>query len=218
MPTDYKVQPGDCMSSIAFANGFFWQTLWNLPENAALKTLRKNQNVLMPGDTVHIPDLTVKQESRPADAQHKFVLKGIPEVLNMRFLDSKQKPRANLDYVITLEGNARRGKLDGDGRLKEKIPPGTMQGKLVLMGKPDQYGQVKTESMTLQLGGLNPVTEVSGIKARLANRGFYNGPCDENMDDATKQSLRAFQQKQGLPVTGEADDATQQALKQGGSH
>ena len=47
---------------------FYWQTLWNLPENAALKTLRKNQNVLMAGDTLHIPDLTVKQETRPTDA------------------------------------------------------------------------------------------------------------------------------------------------------
>ena len=145
------------------------------------------------------------------------MLKGIPEVLNLRFLDANQKPRANVSYIITIEGDTRRGKLDGDGRLREKIPPGAMQGKLVLMGKPDATGRIVTQTMNLDLGGLNPVTEVSGVKARLANLGFYQGPVDENMDDATQQALRAFQQKQGLPVTGQADDATQQALKPGGA-
>jgi peptidoglycan hydrolase-like protein with peptidoglycan-binding domain len=67
--------------------------------------------------------------------------------------------------------------------------------------------------MILQLGNLNPITEVSGFKARLANFGLYRGPIDENLDDATKQAISAFQTQQGLPVTGIADDATQQKLQ-----
>ena len=61
MAEDYTVQSSDCMSSIAYENGFFWKTLWNLPDNTALKAQRKNPNVLMTGDIVHIPPKTAHQ-------------------------------------------------------------------------------------------------------------------------------------------------------------
>ena len=217
MPENYEVQPGDCVSSIAFDHGFFWETLWNLPENAALKSERKNPNVLLPGDTVHIPDLTPKDESRPTDQRHKFRLKGIPEILNMKLLDAYHRPRANLDYVITVDGNSQKGTTDADGSLKMSIPPGAMTGTLVVASPGDKDGnpipgQPKNQVMNLQLGDLNPVTEVSGVKARLTNLGFYMGPIDENLDDDTKRALRSFQRRKGLAVTGEADDATQSKL------
>ncbi|MEY2429487.1 MAG: hypothetical protein QOJ40_2372, partial [Verrucomicrobiota bacterium] len=49
MPEDYKVKDGDCLSSIAFSKGFFWETLWNHGDNSALKSKRKDPNVLSPG-------------------------------------------------------------------------------------------------------------------------------------------------------------------------
>jgi len=66
---------------------FFWQTLWNLSENADLKTARKNPNVLMEGDVVHIPDITLKEESRPTEQSHRFTLKGVPAKLHLRILE-----------------------------------------------------------------------------------------------------------------------------------
>jgi N-acetylmuramoyl-L-alanine amidase len=62
MPS-HTVKQGDCISSIAHETGFFWETLWNHPDNAKLKQLRKNPNALLPGDVVSIPDQRVKQES-----------------------------------------------------------------------------------------------------------------------------------------------------------
>src|SRR5271157_624781 len=121
MPEDYEVQAGDCMSSIAYEHGFFWQTLWNDSSNAELKAKRKNPNVLLPGDVVHIPDLTVKQESGATEQQHKFMLKAVPEKLRMTLRDHKHQPRPNLDYIITIDGNSRRGCTDGNGELVESI-------------------------------------------------------------------------------------------------
>jgi len=221
MPEDYQVQSGDCMSSIAFANGFFWKTLWNDGSNAALKALRKNPNVLMPGDIVHLPDLTVKQVPGATEARHKFMLKGVPEKLRIKLLDYNHKPRPNLDYIITIEGNSRRGKTDASGKLNESIPPNAMNAKLtfdapVLMdntGKP-MPGQVKKQVLILQLGVLHPISQVSGLKARLANLGFYQGPIDENLDPATKQAIRFLQKMKGLSVTGIADDATKAQLQE----
>ncbi len=231
---DYTVQQGDCMSSIAYENGFFWKTLWNLPENAALKAKRKNPNVLMLGDIVYIPDLRVKQEPRPTDAQHQFVKLSTPEKLHIRLLDYNHKPRPNVAYIMVIDGVLRQGKSDGRGMITEAIPPNAKKAKLTYpapqltnpspqltypapqhvagTGKPIP-AKPKMQVMTLQLGHLNPISVVSGLKARLANLGFYKGPIDDNLDDKTKAALSAFQAKQGIPVTGAADDATQQQLQ-----
>jgi hypothetical protein len=204
MAEDYSVQPGDCMSSIAFERGFFWKKLWNLGANASLKTSRKNPNVLMTGDVVHIPDLTVKQVPCATDKQHQFVRKGVPEKLRMKLLDNKRKPRANLVYNIVIDGKSRSGKTSAKGELTESIPPNAKVGKLMIG---------KSEVINLNLGHLNPVSDMSGIKMRLANLGFYKGAIDSNLDDAAKSALSSFQNAQGLPVTGAADDATKNQLQ-----
>ena len=215
----YTVRQGDCMSSIAYENGFYWKTLWNLPENAALKTKRKNPNVLLAGDIVTIPDITIKQEARVSGAKYKFVRKGVPEKLNIKLLDYDHKPRANLDYLLVVDGASQRGKTDANGLVTASIPPNAETGRLIFAEPThvDNAGKTipakpKNLVMTLQLGQINPVSEVSGQKARLANLGFYKGPIDEQLDSKTGQAIRAFQTKQGLPVTGAVDDATRQKL------
>lgn len=207
MAEDYMVEQGECLSSIAYEHGFFWRTLWNHPSNAELKTQRKNPNVLLKGDTVHIPDLTLKQESGATEQLHKFKLKGVPEKLRITLLDASKKPRANLDYIIVIDGDSRRGKTDSKGLLVESIPPNAQQGKLIL-------GQKRAETIALNLGRLDPITELSGVKARMVNLGLYRGGIDANLDAATKKALSDFQVQQGLPVTGAPDDATRQKLLQ----
>ncbi len=92
MPEDYQVQDGDCVSSIAYSNGFYWETLWNHPGNASLKSDRKDPNILKAGDLLHIPDLTVRQEPGATEATHKFKLKGVPAKLRMRLMKPKEDP------------------------------------------------------------------------------------------------------------------------------
>ena len=221
MAEDYTVQGGDCMSSIAYEHGFFWKTLWNLPENDALKAKRKNPNVLMTGDIVHIPDLTVRNEPGATEKTHKFVLKGVPEKLHITLLDSDHKPRRNMAYKMVIDGKWRSGTTDGDGKITENIPPNAKTGQLIFPS-PQSAASVggskpakpQNQVISLQLGALNPVSNTSGAKARLANLGFYKGPIDENLDGPTKNAIRAFQAKKGLPQTGNLDDATTAQLQQ----
>ncbi|MEW6505931.1 MAG: peptidoglycan-binding domain-containing protein, partial [Chloroflexota bacterium] len=73
---------------------------------------------------------------------------------------------------------------------------------------------VNERVLLLNLGGLNPLSELSGIKHRLANLGF---DCGDTSDEATSglaAALRAFQEKHGLRVTGEADQATRDKLQE----
>jgi N-acetylmuramoyl-L-alanine amidase len=202
---NYVVQQGDCMSSIAYENGFSWETLWNHADNAQLKQKRKNPNVLLEGDLLTIPPLTLKQVAGATEKRHRFKRKGVPEKLRIKLLDEFDQPRANLDYIIVIDGDSRRGKTNGGGELIERIPPGAREGKLIL-------GEDQAEKINLNLGSLDPVSAMSGVKARLANLGFYRGAIDGTLDKAALQALRDFQTKQGLQVTGAADDATRQKL------
>ncbi len=204
MAQDYSVQDGDCISSIAYTFGFLPDTIWNLPENSDLKLLRKDPNVLMPGDTVHIPDLTVQDFPRPTDH-------GVPEKLCLRLLDINQKPRVNLAYTLVVDGRRKKGTTDGEGKLTESIAPNAKEGKILV-------GADGSEVIRLQLGQLNPVADITGVKARLSNLGYYQGPIDNNVDDQTTKAISDYQTKQGLPVTGTADDATQSQLLQDHGH
>ncbi|HUA57267.1 MAG TPA: hypothetical protein VML19_00835, partial [Verrucomicrobiae bacterium] len=83
MAFSYEVQDGDCIGSIAFSRGFDWDTLWNHPENAALKAKRRDPNILLAGDIVYIPDLSLRQQPCATDERHTFQLKSIPANLQL---------------------------------------------------------------------------------------------------------------------------------------
>src|SRR4028118_472280 len=104
MPINYQVKPGDCISSISFEHGFFPDTIWNHPENAELKKLRKNMNVLRPGDVVIIPDKRIKEVFEPTNQVHRFKMKSTPPKLRIQFMFDGQ-PRANVPYELIIEGN-----------------------------------------------------------------------------------------------------------------
>ncbi len=273
MPEDYTVRAGDCISSIAFDHGFFWETLWNHPKNANLKSKRLDPNILKEGDIVHIPDLSLREESRATEKRHRFKLKGAPAKLRLRILEEPKpppppagasmpaaaqdsggslldnasaavkqglsipgaqnpresitedpetettpqpdKPRANVPYLIEIDGTTITGQTDSDGRIEHHIPPNARQGRLIL-----EPGTLNEVELPLNLGHLNPLmdasgaTDVSGVKHRLANLGF---DCGDRSDETTPEltaALRAFQEKDGLQVTGEVDQPTRDKIRQ----
>ncbi len=210
MAINYQAKQGDCISSIAFEHGFFPDTIWNDPGNAQLKEKRKNMNVLMPGDVVFIPDLRVKEINEPTDQVHKFRLKNVPAKLRIQFL-IEGKPRANVPYTLTIDGLvvSKPGDMtDSRGFVDRTISPAAKLGFLIL-----GTGDDKTE-YNLQLGSLNPALDISGVKQRLRNLGLYTGQIDQVVDEKTKDSLRAFQARNGLSQTGELDGATRNKLEQ----
>jgi peptidoglycan hydrolase-like protein with peptidoglycan-binding domain len=51
------------------------------------------------------------------------------------------------------------------------------------------------------------------LQQRLTTEGVYAGPLDGEMNAQTEAALRAYQEKQGLPVSGAADEATLKQLQ-----
>src|ERR1700752_2278889 len=167
---NYEVQPGDCLSSIAFEHGFRWQTLWNLPENGELKRVRKSPHILLPGDRVFIPDIRTKDQSGSTDQNHPFVVKGVPELLQIAITDDEDQPQTNWPYTLVIDdGKEIKGITDGSGMIKHAILPNARRAFL-------RVGEgVNLRAYDLQIGHLDPVDETSGLQARLLDLGYYYG-------------------------------------------
>ena len=240
---NYTVKQGDCISSIAQKHGLFWDKVWNHPKNSRLKEQRKKPSILYPGDVVFVPDKDKKEESGATEQRHRFRKKGAPAKLRLRIMEEsveeeetpppsstpsqpqdtknvvfedpifepesqEDRPRANIPYILDIDGNLTEGTTDDDGMIEVRIPPNAKQGRLILEPRT-----VNERVLPLNLGGLNPLSEISGIKHRLKNLGF---DCGDTSDEATpglEAALRTFQEKHGLRVTGEADQPTKDKLK-----
>lgn len=205
MPITHRVQQGECLVSVAEDYGFFWETLWNLPENSDLRARRREPTVLLPGDEVLIPERTIKSYSRPTGARHTFRVKNVPAKFNLRLLDAADEPRVGLAYTLTIDGVVTRGTTDGDGWVRGSMSPKAMRAVIEL----DEGG----ERYEVELGHLDPVDTVRGAQERLAALHAYDYEPDGDESAEWSAALRDFQRARGLAVTGELDPSTQAALR-----
>ena len=240
MDLKHRVQQGDCIASIAEAHGFFWETLWKLPENSGLKQLRKEPTILQEGDVVQIPELREKEEHCGTEARHKFTRKGVPAILRMRILKTSETeeeentvepPDTEQEEVIFEDPDPVKAPadepwknaaytLDIDGRLSKGKTDG--DGKLEVMipqGARDgmlimEPGTPHERHFSLALGHLDPVTTVQGVADRLNHLGYGGGSRPKEMTPELAESIRVFQRVHGLKVTGEADQTTQDKLQE----
>src|SRR5215469_1680411 len=77
---------------------------------------------------------------------------------------------------------------------------------------PSPYGVA-----TNQQGGVNlSSTEIKQAQEQLRDQGLYHDTIDGVLGPATKQALRQFQQKNGLPMTATLDQQTMDKLSGAG--
>ena len=113
-------------------------------------------------------------------------------------------PRANEPYTLIVNGRSKQGQTDGNGTLTAKIPPDARDG-LLLLGD-------NQEEITIQFGYVDPIEEISGVKGRLRNLGFYHGAIDDELTPDTTVAVAEFQHSVNLSADGELNDETRQAL------
>lgn len=199
----HVVKPGDCMASVAYEHGFFPETCWEHPQNAALRENRKNPSLLEPGDEVFIPDRREKEVQAATGQRHRFRRRGVPERLRIRFEDDQRQPRAGVVYRLEVGGVTRVGQSDAAGWIDVYVPPDAVTGRLVLTTAAGE------EVFDLLVGHLPPLDDIRGIQVRLWQLGYPRGDDEPGtLGQATRVSLEAFQGEHGLTVTGEVDDAT----------
>lgn len=196
---DVLVREGDSIESIAHDTGFFYETIWNLPDNQELRQIRISRNILLQGDRVTLPDKTRKDVPITAEQRHRFKRRGCPAYLALRLLNDEE-PLANQPYTLTIGEIELTGFTDPEGKLKHPIPPNARRARLVV--GPDE------QTYELDIGVLDPISEISGVQQRLVNLGFRRDPPTGKLDALTRQAVREFQDRAGLPVTGDCDPPT----------
>jgi len=197
------VQAGDCISSIAADAGFYWETIWNHPQNAALKNKRKDPGILFPGDVVFVPEIQVRKESRASEKNYIFVKKNNTVTLSLRLVNEFHA-RSNLKYTLQVGTSQFKGVTDGNGELKAKIPASATEA--VLKTAEDSY--------TIAIGSLAPIDENLGVQQRLQNLGYLGDDTPGQITDATTAAIMKFQSDQKLKDDGTLTDATRNKLKE----
>lgn len=201
----HAVEQGECLSSIAKRFGFAdFRTIWNRPENAELRSLRPDPNILFPGDRVFVPEKTARVVPVETGHEHVFVLRRSKVFLELS-LQLDGEPLANKRYSLSFGAQQVRGSTDGKGTLKELIEPDVESGTLRLDDPVVEWD--------LEIGHLDPATEVSGVQARLNNLGHPCGEVDGVVGARTRAALRQFQSRHGLKPTGAIDAVTSNALR-----
>jgi N-acetylmuramoyl-L-alanine amidase len=212
MAETHTVAQGEHLAGIASENGFLDYTIvWNDPNNANLKQQRQNPNVLLPGDQVYIPDKTQGPESGGTGQRHVFVVNRDQLKLRLQLEDSYEKPIANAACTLILDDQTQQTTTDGSGKIELQIPPETKRCSLKIGGDQSPFAG---DTISVNLGHLDPIDTPTGQLARLNNLGYFPGPSAKPDDPAFVSAVEEFQCDQGLTVDGDMGPVTQAKLKQ----
>jgi hypothetical protein len=210
MPEQYRVKQGDYLAKIARDHGFTdFHTLWNAPENAALRAKRESPNVLLPGDVVTIPDRESKQEEGSTEQRHHFLLKRPTLKLRLALVDAFRQPVRGAHCELRVDGASFELQTDEDGRLEHEISPTAQHADLVVR---DADTVLKDVVLPLQIGYLDPIDTLSGQAARLTNLGYLSDAVETGDDPEFRSAVEEFQCDHDLPVDGKCGPITQKKL------
>jgi hypothetical protein len=206
----HTIKQGEHVTRLACDYGFAdYQSVWDDPQNSDLKALRQNPNVLFPGDLLYIPDRMVNEETRPTDQKHQFQMKQPKLRLRLNLEASYDSPLAGLECQLAIENDLSTATTGGARQVDEPIPPRSERVKLVV---PDDKIPVANPLVFLQVGHLDPVTELSGQLARLKNLGYYTGSVGGGNAQEVRSALEEFQCDEGLELDGICGTETQGRL------
>ena len=198
----YVVRQGDSLAKLAFVQGFDADEIWGLPENAAISGLRRDPNMLRPGDILQLPVRPKEALSLTAGTTNRYVA-NVPRVhVHLCLRDDAGNALGNEPYEIQGLGPARTGTSTAEGDVSFEAPVVTREVSLLLTERGI--------TLPIRIGDLDPVEESSGVRMRLQHLGLLRA--GDHDDGALRSSVRAFQEAQGLPPTGQIDDATRTAL------
>ena len=214
MALTHVVERGEYLSLIALKHGFHDQrVIWDHPDNAALKQLRRNPNVLLAGDRIVIPDRTPGEAAAATGTVNQFQAVTDAAALNVDFENASRKAMSNRDGPLTLAGVDASGAFvkarpiqtstDGTGRLHQDFTGPFTERAAATEGDFQMLAQPTEAPATFRLfiGGLDPVDEPSGQRARLDNLGYFAG-YTENDRDQLEWATEEFQADEKLKDRG----------------
>lgn len=208
----WLVEDGDTLVSIAERTGHYWLTLWDHPDNAELKEVRRKPNVLLPGDRVTIPLLQQRVETCSTGRVHRFRRKGVPVRVAFKVIAQSGEAFSGKHYTLTVGESSCSGTTGPEGELEHFVRPTAKIGRLKVWLETPGYPEVL--EWTLKIGSLGPIDSIHGLQARLKALSYDVGHIDGTLGERTRGAIAAFQRDQKLEPTGEPDATTLERLEQ----
>ena len=201
------IQPGDTMISIAHSHGYRnWQAIYGHPRNATLRARYPDPSLLLPGETVFLPEKGTDPRLCQTTRRHVFRVKRLRA--RMRFsVGDEDRVFARARYELWVDGERFEGTTDGDGVIDVRVSPGASTARVSVWADGDDSDPWE---WTLRVGHLDPIDSDSGLRGRLANLGY---PADDG-DDGLREALSRFQFDAKIEVTGVLDDPTLAKLRE----
>jgi hypothetical protein len=208
MSSIHVVVDGEHLPGIAAKFGFSsFRTIFDHPENAELKKLRPNPNVLVPGDKVFIPDRELRNEEGATGQRNEFVRAGELLELRVKVVDLGEKPLPGpCELAIEL---VRVPMTESQNIFSAPIAPNVTRATMEF-STPDP-GKNQQQKFPLFVGGLDDVKEFSGQQQRLNNLGYFAGFSPKSTLQF-KWAVEEFQVDHQLGVDGVCGPLTQKAL------
>jgi outer membrane protein OmpA-like peptidoglycan-associated protein len=115
---------------------------------------------------------------------------------------------SSLQCQVSGEGLSLTPPIDESGQIEITLPVGLEELKLQLM-----QGDTLLFEEVFPIEPTPAVETVRGQKIRLNHLGFGAGPINDEADIDFRIAVKRFQNRSGLPMTGEVDESTQTALE-----
>ena len=215
MPEPYDIKLGDCVDSVAYAKQLRTDAIWDDDANKELRALRKDRNVLFPGDILTLPDNEIKWEAgKHTGLTHVFKRK-LP-TKEFRFQAVLGTPINGYTCTVAIDTVVVPSKVDADWIVCQ-IPPNAKEAVITIDWN---YGQIKVDAIlkqkkfTVKLGQLRPVETAEGQEDRLRNLGLFSKLADKT-EPTLKQVIALFQASHGIePADGVINPPTITKLKE----
>jgi len=211
MPNHIVLQ-GETIPAIAHQYGFAdWRNIWEHPRNEHLAEMGRTPNILNPGDRVYIPDydsgIFIFTTGRNTEIR---LLNPWANVIRISFQDRFGNPYSGKRCQVEIGGNSREGESDGNGLFEFELPREVSSAIFKLW--PDDANDDKFYVWILRPGYLNPVTEISGAKARLKNLGYGIDGIDDNADRRTQNAVELLRAQHELPIGTDFSDEVRRII------
>jgi hypothetical protein len=206
----YVVRAGEYLTAIAYGRGLKPNDVWNDPDNADLKKLRVNPEMLAPGDVLYLPPVVRTWLPLQVGSTNQLVAKPPKVELHVVLSDPAGQPYAGKAVHLDPQVAEVDPTTDGTGLLKVLVPVTVKVLTATIIDDGTTF--------QIRVGHLDPHDVVTGTVSRLRQLGYIG---DErrllaldrpylNGIDAVQSSLTrgiaAFQEDQGSDVDGACDD------------
>lgn len=204
------------IQTIAFVNGIRdWHAIWDHPENARLRETRHNPLLLAHGDSVFVPDDRGSIVFARTGSLARFQMEREPSDLRSVSLiirDSRGNPLVEKRFQLSYGDVLTEGTTSERGEINCSIPHNESAPILTVFPR-DGNDRLKFV-WPLQLGWLEPVDTVAGIKGRLHNLGYRIETIDDTASIDLHEAVRLFRARNSLAVSQEIDSHFRRRLRE----